>query len=91
MSNKKTLQSVAAELLARAKALPPMTVREAAHQAADWAYGNLACSSNHKPNREAFRKLLSERGWTDNEFDEWANDKMWWQLAVLVPQRRVHL
>lgn len=46
-------------------------------QAIDWAYGNLACSTNHKPVRECFLKLALERGVSQGEFDRWAADKEW--------------
>jgi hypothetical protein len=41
-------------------------------QAMSFAYNNLACSTNHKPQREAFEKLASERyGWSAERFQAW--------------------
>lgn len=47
--------------------------------ALSFAYGNLACSTNHKPTREAFESLALGRGWTKEQFDAWADRKEWWK------------
>jgi hypothetical protein len=49
-------------LLAEARALPPMTARQREEQAFDFAHGNLAASTDHKPQRDAFAKLAADRG-----------------------------
>lgn len=54
-----------------------MTVKEAALQAISFAYGNLASSTHHKPDREAFRALWVERGLLPGDFDAWANKREW--------------
>lgn len=46
-------------------------------EAIDWAYGNLACSTNHKPSRPAFKKVAMGAGISEEEFEEWAKDKKW--------------
>lgn len=43
-----------------------------------FSYGNLACSSNHKPKREAFKNLAIAMGLKEKDFEEWAKDKEWW-------------
>ena len=65
------------DLIAKAKKLPPMTKRQRDERDMDFAYGNFACSSNHKPQRLAFRQVAQSRGWTQEEFDKWAEDKVW--------------
>lgn len=65
------------DLLKRAHLPPPMTRREREAQLFDFAYGNLACTNNHKPTREAFAKLAQERGWTEKEFEMWAARYTW--------------
>jgi hypothetical protein len=67
------------DLIKRAKGLPPMTERQREVQRFDFAYGNLACTTNHKPTRQAFALLAKSRGWTAPQFTEWAEDKAWWQ------------
>lgn len=53
-------------------------VRRAAEaQALDFAYGNLAASTNHKPSRSAFAKLAAKRGWSLEEFETWATAYKW--------------
>jgi hypothetical protein len=76
-------------LLAKVKALPPMTPDERVAQALSFAYGNLACSTNHKPERRAFRAIALERGWTEERFNEWAAQHHWWygKMLMLVPAR----
>ena len=54
-----------------------MTPEEKQLQGLDFAYGNLACSSSHKPQREAFQKVASGKI-PDKAFDAWAADKTWW-------------
>jgi len=65
-------------VLEKVRALPPMTPRQREEQALGWAYGNLACSTNHKPVRAAFEATALDRGWTTEQFERWAADKEWW-------------
>jgi hypothetical protein len=67
------------DLFDESRKLPPMTTRERQIQSLDFAYGNLACTTNHKPTRQAFALLAKSRGWTAPQFTEWAEDKAWWQ------------
>lgn len=71
-------------LLARVRELPPMTPDERVEQGFSFAYGNLACTTNHKPNRAAFRTLALEEGWTEERFNTWASDKEWWMGKMLM-------
>jgi len=58
--------------------LPDMTEDERDEHALDFAYGNLACSTNHKPARDAFAQLAREKfGWTQERFDAWASEREW--------------
>jgi hypothetical protein len=50
-------------------------------QLLSFAYGNLACSSNHKPQRAAFQTVALARGFTEAEFDAWADVRHWWNAA----------
>ncbi len=44
-----------------------------------WVYGNLAASTNHKPDRNVFEKLAIDKfGWTSEKFESWAKDYEWW-------------
>lgn len=61
------------------RALPPMTRRQAEEQRLDFTYGNLACSTNHKPRREVFKEIALGRGWTEEQFDKWADGREWWE------------
>jgi hypothetical protein len=54
-----------------------MTAEEYEMQAMDWAYGNLAASANHKPSRAAFSELAVERGWSQEQFNTWAEGREW--------------
>ena len=59
-------------------AMPPMTERERDEQRLSFAYGNLACTTNHKPSRSAFVKFIAEKiGWTLEEAEEWAAARTW--------------
>jgi len=64
-------------LLEAARRLPPMTAEERALQALNFAYGNLACTTNHKPARGAFRRMTADLGWPEERFAQWADDKEW--------------
>jgi hypothetical protein len=66
-------------LLAKVRMLPPMTPRQREEQALDWTYGNLACSTNHRPVRAAFETIAMQRGWTAEQFEQWAAGKEWWE------------
>lgn len=65
------------DLLEKVRALPEMTPREREVQSFSFAYGNLACTTNHKPTLSAFMALAWKRGWTPAQFEEWAKDKEW--------------
>lgn len=70
------------ELKAKLASLPPPSEFDRQKQALDFAYGNLAASTNHRPSREAFKKLAKERyGWTDEQFDEFAAGRSGWREA----------
>jgi hypothetical protein len=65
------------ELMEKVKNLPAPSPEEHEMQSFDWAYGNLAASTNHKPSKAAFWKLASERGWSVARFEEWAKGREW--------------
>ena len=65
-------------LVEESRKLPLMTEDQIQDQGMDFAYGNLACSTNHKPTREGFASLAKELGWTDERFAEWAAKREWW-------------
>lgn len=46
-------------------------------QAYDFSFWNLAMSTNHQPQRDAFRKLMLDDGWTEEEFEQWAGKRKW--------------
>jgi hypothetical protein len=48
-------------------------------QCLSFAYGNLACTTNHKPTRSAFRKVALDLGVTEEEFEVWAREREWWE------------
>jgi len=65
------------ELVASA---PEMTERQRQQQKLSFAYGNLAIS--RKPNRAAFKKIaVEEYGWTEVEFNAWADTCSAWAPA----------
>lgn len=70
------------ELMALMDRLPPPTPKELAWQAIEFAYGNLACSTNHKPRYKAFKEAamptLTRHGVTEAEYREWAKTKKWY-------------
>lgn len=66
------------DLLEQMRARPQMTPDERDVQALSFAYGNLACSTNHKPTRLAFAKLAKDMGWSFARFAEWADSREWW-------------
>jgi hypothetical protein len=55
-----------------------MTGSEQILQGIDFAYGNLAASTHHRPRRGAFKGLALDRGLSDETFEEWADTKEWW-------------
>lgn len=59
-----------------------MTAKELALQAIDFAYGNLACSTNHKPRYKAFKAgawpTCQRNGITEEEYTAWAKTKKWY-------------
>ena len=61
------------------KLSPEEQQRERRLRALDFTYGNLACSTNHKPHRSHFRKLfVDEMKWfAGDEFDAWAASREW--------------
>jgi predicted HAD superfamily Cof-like phosphohydrolase len=54
-----------------------MSDRDRLMQALDFSYGQLACTTNHKPSRWAFWMIASNRGIGVDEFEKWAKDKEW--------------
>jgi hypothetical protein len=58
-----------------------MTREERDLQALSFAYGNLACTTNHRPLRSAFRAICvgpnTRMKWTQEQFDAWANAREW--------------
>ena len=66
-----------AALLEKVRKLPPMTPDEKFAQKLNFVYGNLACSTNHKPSRLAFAQLAQEYGWSFQKFAAWADGKEW--------------
>ena len=69
--------SIFDELLAKVRGRK-MSPAESREQALDFAYGNLAATSNHKPSRITFKVVALERGMTEAEFDAWADKREWW-------------
>ena len=63
-----------------------MTKNEAARQAMDFAHGNLAASSHHRPDREAFRHLWAERGLPLGEFETWAKERELGESSAAAPE-----
>lgn len=72
-----------ADLRARLAALPEPTPRQREEQAFSFAYGNTRLGeieSTGQPgtvSRSAFAELARDRGWTDDEFNAWANKREW--------------
>jgi len=64
-------KKLAQQLMNDAEKLPPMTEDERNAQRLDFAYGNLAASTHHKPERAAFAKLAFDLGWSSEKFDGW--------------------
>jgi hypothetical protein len=67
----------AEELLALIRNTPLPTPEQLEEQRFDFAYGNLAASTNHKPSRAAFESLAKDRGWAAEQFNKWAEGKEW--------------
>ena len=67
----------AEELLALIRGTPSPRLEQLEEQRFDFAYGNLAASTNHKPSRAAFESLAKDRGWTVEHFNKWAEGKEW--------------
>lgn len=68
-----------ARLLEAARKLPPMTRDQRDEQTLCFAYGNLACTTNHKPSRAAFRVIaMRDMKWDRERFEAWASTKEWW-------------
>ncbi len=65
------------ELMGQARALPPMTADQSVEQRLDFSYGNLACSTNHKPVKAAFAAISRRFGWSELRFERWAAGKQW--------------
>ncbi len=55
----------------------PLTEQEKTFNRYDFAYGNLLCSTNHKPVRLAFKLMMTGDGLTDEQFRVWAKNKEW--------------
>jgi hypothetical protein len=58
-------------------------------RAIDFAYSNLASSTNHKPRRESFRTLWEDRGLPADEFDAWAGDRVWWEQDGIADRSQI--
>lgn len=56
---------------------PEDRARHVALQQLSFAYGNLACTTNHRPVRAVFMSLALAKGMSEAEFDAWAADKEW--------------
>lgn len=54
-----------------------MTPDQQLEQSLDFAYGNLACTTNHRPSKEAFKTLAMERGMSETWFEVWASKREW--------------
>ena len=67
----------AEELLALIRGAPSPTPEQLEEQRFDFAYGNLAASTNHKPSRAAFESMPKDRGWTVEQFNKWAEERKW--------------
>lgn len=67
----------AEELLALIRNAPSPTPEQLEKQRFDFAYGNLAASTNHKPSRAAFESMAKDRGWTVEQFNKWAEERKW--------------
>ena len=67
----------AEELLALIRGAPSPTPEQLEEQRFDFAYGNLAASTNHKPSRAAFESMAIERDWSFQRFSKWAEGKEW--------------
>lgn len=81
--------SVLDELLDQAKSIR-MTDAEQRAQRLDFAYGNLAASTRHKPRRGAFYHVARSIGMSALEFMGWAEGREWDETrraAVLVIRR----
>jgi hypothetical protein len=78
------------ELIEEVGNLPGMTEEERAHQRLDFAYGNLAASTNHKPTRRAFLDLANEMGIDEVTFDRWAHGKKWHSIVDEQSAIRLH-
>lgn len=57
--------------------LPPLTERERQIQRLSFTYGNLACTTNHKPSKSAFRRAALDTGVPEDVYDEWAARVAW--------------
>lgn len=54
-----------------------MTPDQQLEQALDFAYGNLACTTHHRPSKEVFKTLAMERGMSATWFELWASKREW--------------
>lgn len=63
-----------AELLALTKDIP-VTEDDRKLQRLDFAYGNLAASTRHRPQRAAFASVADEMGISGDVFEAWAKGK----------------
>lgn len=57
---KRIRQTSYEDLLEKARNLPPMTEAQKEEQRRSFAYGNLACSTNHRVSREIVDKVADE-------------------------------
>lgn len=73
-----TMEAELAALLEEVRKLPPMTEEQREIQRMSWAWGNLACTTNHKPRRNELTHIARSRGWTEERFQIWADEMEWW-------------
>lgn len=55
----------------------PVSDRTRQMQRLSFAHGNLACSTNHKPSRKAFRAAALSTGTPEDVYDEWEATVTW--------------
>ncbi len=65
------------ELAERIAAAPPLTERERHLQRLSFTYGNLACTTNHRPSKRAFRAAALANGVPEDVYDEFEARVTW--------------
>lgn len=64
-------------MLENARQIKMTPQQQQLEQSLDFAYGNLAASTRHMPQREAFKTLAMERGMSETQFNRWAAERQW--------------